>query len=81
MIKKFLDANDPEKFNYTFSLKNGCIFFAFFGALLWCTDMLFDKRYKLIMMVNEARYKILYTTVFCIYATCTLTFIIHLSVI
>ncbi|KAF9406517.1 hypothetical protein HW555_013141 [Spodoptera exigua] len=24
-------------------------------VFLWCSDMLFDKRYKIIMMINESR--------------------------
>ncbi|KAF9409252.1 hypothetical protein HW555_011339, partial [Spodoptera exigua] len=27
----------------------------YISLFLWCSDMLFDKRYKIIMMINESR--------------------------
>ncbi|CAB3227502.1 unnamed protein product [Arctia plantaginis] len=80
MIKYFLEDNDPENLGYTLSLKTGCIFIASFGILLWCSDLLFDKRYKIVTYLNESRYKLLYSVVFTLYVTCILALIIHIII-
>ena len=66
------------KILYSFFFRTQCMTVFFFFQLLWCTDIFFEKKYKILSMVNERRYKFMYTLVCCLYFICTLAFMIQI---